>query len=669
MEMNSVILNYVAEQERLNLEMDTLELNATIAKARMGFVSLKESLEKTTAIVMEKSGRSSEYVFEDIDEFKQLKSDEPASRMDYCKFCRKNKTKIFNHLENQHSFEAEVMNYVQFKKCDPKKYLALRLKFRGASNYEFNSQLSKNEQISKIVNKSESVNKNVTLLPCSYCHHYFVDYKLSRHMKACPVKEYSPSSAAIGSGMRCYQRVGRFKDMTFVEDEQSRKILASMKPDSITTAIREDAILMRYLRYQCKRYYDLSFVQTLKQKTRGLAAFMLHCRKMNEFRDMSDILNPLRFEELYRCIQDFAGRGSDGQVMYPSRLKKTCENLGEVAHREELWFAGLDREREESMVLFQRKLDGDAHILSRAGRETLKKRMFNKVQMFPLFQDIAALNLFLDNLIQKSVDDNSVEDYVQLATSLLAKIILFNRKRPKEIHDLRWITFQEALLANAKPVNPDIFDELDQLSKFLIRKMFRMEMLGKRSVKTAVLLTQPMLTAMKTLHRIRRRHVHESVHFIFARPGRCATPFVGGRALKVAAEKSGVADSALFRSTGLRKHLATMTQALHMTEYMQEDLAVFMQHSPDVHKRIYQLPQGEVQKYSITKCLYQMNFGKEVNLDEIVRQGVGNVEDSAVVEYSDSESEEEGNIVNKSSVFADSVNTQPFLFLFRTKNQ
>ena len=77
---------------------------------------------------------------------------------------------------------------------------------------------------------------------------------------------------------------------------------------------------------------------------------------------------------------------------------------------------------------------------------------------------------------------------------------------------------------------------------------------------------------------------------------------------------------------------------VHITSllaHLQEEIAVFMRHSPDVHKRIYQLPQGEVQKYSITKCLYQMNFGKEVNLDEIVRQGVGNVEDSAVVEYSE----------------------------------
>ena len=60
----SSISDFVAEQEALNSKMDVNELNSTLARAKMGYVSLKECLEKTNDLVMEKSGLSSEYLFE-----------------------------------------------------------------------------------------------------------------------------------------------------------------------------------------------------------------------------------------------------------------------------------------------------------------------------------------------------------------------------------------------------------------------------------------------------------------------------------------------------------------------------------------------------------------------------------------------------------------------------
>ena len=59
--MNNIIREYVAEQENLNKEMSVNDLNACIAKARMGFTCLKESLDKTIKVVSAKSGGTCKY--------------------------------------------------------------------------------------------------------------------------------------------------------------------------------------------------------------------------------------------------------------------------------------------------------------------------------------------------------------------------------------------------------------------------------------------------------------------------------------------------------------------------------------------------------------------------------------------------------------------------------
>ena len=192
------------------------------------------------------------------------------------------------------------------------------------------------------------------------------------------------------------------------------------------------------------------------------------------------------------------------------------------------------------------------------------------------------------------------------------------------------------------PPNPDLYTNLDEVSKFLVKSMFRMEFVGKRALKTAALLTPEMLAGMKKLRIMRTKFVNASQTLIFARPGLSVQPYNGGQSLTDAARDCGLADPKKFLTTGLRKHLATMSQAVHMTKHMQEDLAVFMQHRLDIHKDIYTLPQGDIQKYKITKCLWQLNYGSDKQLKGMrFDEGVGDAGDD-VIEYEASADENEG---------------------------
>ncbi|XP_050056575.1 uncharacterized protein LOC126555514 [Aphis gossypii] len=63
-------------------------------------------------------------------------------------------------------------------------------------------------------------------------------------------------------------------------------------------------------------------------------------------------------------------------------------------------------------------------------------------------------------------------------------------------------------------------------------------------------------------------------------------------------------------STRLRKHVATVTQLLNLTEGDIEQLATFMGHTKDVHKQFYRLSDNAFQVAKVSKLLLMMENGK-----------------------------------------------------------
>ena len=649
--MNAAIAAFAEKQLYLNDEMSLKEMYAVKSKARMGHGALTESIELINNLIkakLEKEGpKSSEYESmmrcvenDEVVFHKRQTSLLNLSKTDYCMFCKDFHTKIVRHLERHHCIETQVSEYMVLKSTNPVRFRAMRRKFIGEMNRSFDSSLDRNMAMLSANRKK----LRMRTLPCSYCHHEYAETRLSRHMNQCKAKELVPLEKRIEKGKRSFMSSGRFDLFSEVRDPDARSVLSKMTDDSVTELVRTDEVLTRYLEYQCRRYTHLKFFRTIVQKVRNMGSFLLHCIESEKFSTFSEILDPLRFQDVYNMILSFAGAGSeqDFNLRYPSKTKSTSENLKEIAHREELHVAGVDKEREESLKVFQKKMEGDFHILSRMAREALKLRKFNKTLMFPLFTELKQLSLYLDNIIRSiEAKSESVADYKRLTNALLAKIILFNRKRPKEVSELKWVTFDNALLSHTLPPNPDLYTNLDEVSKFLVKSMFRMEFVGKRALKTAALLTPDMLAGMKKLRAMKSKFVNARQTYIFARPGLSAQPYNGGQALVEAARDSGVAEPKKFLTTGLRKHLATMSQAVHMTEHMQEDLAVFMQHRLDIHKDIYTLPQGDVQKYKITKCLWQLNYGSDEQLKNLRFNEVGGDADD-VIEYEESGEENEG---------------------------
>ena len=110
---------------------------------------------------------------------------------------------------------------------------------------------------------------------------------------------------------------------------------------------------------------------------------------------------------------------------------------------------------------------------------------------------------------------------------------------------------------------------------------------------------------------LRPKFCNPKAKCLFARASTSLNSESGGEVLKKAALAAGIANPGAFRGTLLRKQLATMTKAQHLPDEDIEEIAEFMQHNMDVHRKYYTLPISTVQKHNVTKVLWAMSFGAD----------------------------------------------------------
>lgn len=84
----------------------------------------------------------------------------------------------------------------------------------------------------------------------------------------------------------------------------------------------------------------------------------------------------------------------------------------------------------------------------------------------------------------------------------------------------------------------------------------------------------------------------------------------GTDCLRKSADLCGASDPEKLRSTKLRKHIATMSQLLNLSNSDREQLANFMGHDLAIHNEYYRLPDETLQISRVSKILLAMESGK-----------------------------------------------------------
>ena len=192
----------------------------------------------------------------------------------------------------------------------------------------------------------------------------------------------------------------------------------------------------------------------------------------------------------------------------------------------------------------------------------------------------------------------------------------------------------------------DVLKKLSNLEKVLLTTLTRIEIQGKRNRSVPILLSPSMLAGLQRMVELRKGRVSEDSQYLFARIEMCETPYRGHICLKKLATRAGVSNPNVLKSTKLRKHIATMSQMLEISQSDRQLLANFMGHSDEVHGIYYKLPDTLLDRCKVAQVLIAFNSGRadyrgrsleEIQTSNVMLEDLGAQETNVILEPSECE--------------------------------
>lgn len=347
--------------------------------------------------------------------------------------------------------------------------------------------------------------------------------------------------------------------------------------------------------------------------------------------NLEEAVKPANFQRVVRAVKKVSGFDEEKHsFLTPSlalKLGHSLQKISDIIHCRALMAEDEDLIR--STDIFKKLYTSKwSELVSHRALNTLSDAKYNKPSTLPFTEDVQILHRYLDKSAEKAFcnlkEVATSQNYAQLAKVTLAQIIVFNRRRAGEVSKMRLKSFHER--DNTK-LHEDVAMGLSKTEQRLCNYFCRIEIMGKRGRKVAVLLTPSMVDALSLLASNRTEcGVCETNVFLFARP-KAMSHYRGQECLRVHASQCGAKHPEHLRSTQLRKHVATLSQVLNLKNNELDQVADFLGHDIRVHHDFYRLPVPTTQLAKISKLLKSMEKGHLSNvqgksLDEIEIEGL-----------------------------------------------
>ncbi|KAL4718874.1 hypothetical protein ACJJTC_006539 [Scirpophaga incertulas] len=508
---------------------------------------------------------------------------------DYCFYCESFVLNFARHLLRHHIYETEVQKIVSKpKKSLDRKQLIAALRKKG--NYLVNSK-----EVTKPMRKF----KFTDYLPCTECLGFYSKKLLWKHKKKCSGKSGSKNIQSEAQNLL----IRHLK----IDEKLKESVFPRMRADKISLIAKKDNLICAFGSQYLKTHREKHFVNVVSRKMRELAKLLLELKKIDpSINDFFSALRPIHYDIIVQATKILGNYdiekdryGTPTFAMNLSTTLKQCCNIAII-------------------------------------RALKKQGPYMEV-------DTGKIEADLKTLIQLIESNWKYDVSTQAATDLnKKKVLLLNRRRPGELQRL---TVHDYLESDNNDNNK--YEEFDRAltasERILVKKFKRVVIRGKRGRGVPVLFNKEVQDDIKLLLSIRHIFFDTTPNqFLFGNPGYNNTIY-GYKVLEKHAKLSGAKQPKAISSTRLRKHLATLSQVFSMSENDMEQLATFMGHTNEVHKKSYRLPDDVYQTAKISKLLILMEDGKadtykgksleEIDLDlneELIEEPVDNNE---IIDY------------------------------------
>jgi len=457
-------------------------------------------------------------------------------------------------------------------------------------------------------------------VPCQHCLGLYLKKDLWKHVKSHDVKD------ADNNLPRAHRRQPQIMGKLLLPSKHSKpltSLIECMQDDKITHAASQDSLVTAFGERLMDQYGDKQHLWAMvSQRLRELGRLLLVAKQSFVKKDLKGLLHPKEFDFVVQCVRDVAGYNPDDHSYQIPTLAmrlggslKKCANilLSEAIKSED---EELQRIGKQYLILH----DAEFSKVSAKAKKVLDKQKFNAPKTVPLCEDVSTLHSYLIAQASAYLTLPQTEtNYSCMVQVCLSLIILFNRKRSGEAERLKMEEYKRGLLSGTP--DDEVLETLTNFERSLVNKFSRIETEGKRGRKVAIIVTDTCREYIEYCLQARTL-LNIKSDYLFAKPFPSMYPYRGCDAIRKHAIESGAKHPSHLTSTKLRKHLATMSQIMQLSEGSQDMLADFMGHSIRVHREFYRLPLDVLHKAKIAKVLLAINSGsvqgmKGKSLEEI----------------------------------------------------
>lgn len=497
------------------------------------------------------------------------------------------------------------------------------------------------------VNKSRLDSKPTvaTHLPCKFCKGFYKKRFLHRHVKTCPHNN-EDKLKKINAQSEGQSLFAAYKN----NDVLRASVFPIMRPDPISFAAKTDLLICAVARRYLKSHREKQFRLVASRKMRQLATLLLEIRKKINVKNLLEALDPVNFDLIVKSTKIISRYDPQsetyGAPSLASHMGTELKDCIDVAYS--LLLKKYAKENEDTKKLKTLKeliINEWRYEVSTLANHDLQRKKWNKPSLIPLAEDITLLKTYLHNKSSKcrktlEKEPQDIKIFKTLIEITFFQVLLLNRRR---IGELQRMTL-EVYTTNINNKRSNEFDKcISESEKVLMNSFKRVVIRGKRGRGVPVLFTDEMMHNMDLIIKLRKGFERENNVYLFPNLN-CSTPINGQKAVSKHVQLAGAKNVASLTSTRLRKHLATMSQVINLSEQDLEQLANFMGHTSEIHKTYYRLPSDVYQMAKVSKLLLLNERGetakyKGLKLDDI------NI-DLDVVEEDNSEDELENDDIN-----------------------
>ncbi|KAG7472086.1 hypothetical protein MATL_G00104710 [Megalops atlanticus] len=547
------------------------------------------------------------------------------SKRHYCLYCCKPYAKMARHLEHAHEDKSDVAKALSLPKGSKERKKVLDY-IRNRGNFAHNAAVMESGKGELVpCRRPPKKAQGKEFMHCAYCQSLLTKKALWRHMRSCRL---TPGGVATKPGKNRVQSMCVYTGpVPSHVSKQLWDVISAMTPDPVTDVIKKDRVITDVGQHLLnKGGTSAKNQQHVREKMREMGRLICNARRVTKLRNMEDLINPNNYMETVKAVRVTCGYDSDkNKFLIPSLANKLGNALVKVSKL--LKAQGLisnDKELVKNASEFQ-----DVHrekwneMISATALRNIREAKWNAPTLMPFTEDVQKLHGYLnqkqDEWYNSLSESPSTEVWRNLAKVCLAQIILFNRRREGEVASMPLSAFLSRDTSNS---HEDVDWALTETEKKLCRHFTRIVIRGKRGRPVPILVTQKMLRALDLLVKQREAcGVLKHNTYMFARP-EALSHFRGSDCLGSFAQACGAKHPKLLTSTRLRKHAATLSTVLNMSNSEMDQLANFLGHDIRIHREFYRLPEKTLQLAKISKVLMALEQGRlsefhGKNLDEV----------------------------------------------------